>query len=119
MNLDVQLAQLEETQILRRLVEPDLAYVFKHALTQETAYSSLTLKTRRSLHLRVARCYEQLFADQLDQYAPLLAQHYAEAGDDAQTLKYATRAGDAAGRVYANADRGRDTAAFLKEIADR
>ncbi len=31
-----------------------------------------------------------------------LAQHYAAAGDDEKTLEYATRAGNAAARIYAN-----------------
>lgn len=104
MNLDSQLLQLENQEIVRRLAEPDLAFLFKHALTQETAYQSLLKKTRRDIHLQVASTIESLFADQLDGNAALLARHYAEAGDDAKTLEYATRAGDVSARVYANAE---------------
>ncbi len=112
MNLDAQLVQLENAQLVRRLVEEDpssgsgqgLAYLFKHALTQEAAYESLLLRARREIHRRVAETYEQLYPNQLDEYAALLTQHYAEAGDDAKMLDYATRAGDVAARHFANAE---------------
>ncbi len=104
MNLDNQLAELESAQIVRRAEDPELAYLFKHTLTQETAYQSLLQKRRREIHLRVARAYEAVYPDRLDENAPVLEQHYAEAGDDAKALTYATLAGDAAARVYANAE---------------
>src|SRR5919199_6007549 len=104
MNLETQLAQLEGSQILRKSPEDDLAYLFKHALTQETAYQSLLLKTRREIHLRVAQCYEELYPEQLDKNAALLASHYAEAGDLARALHYEIRAAEGAARVYANSE---------------
>ncbi len=100
-NLTAQLEQLENAQLVRRLPEEDLAYLFKHALTQESAYGSLLLKKRREIHCRVAEAYEQLYPERLDDLASLLAYHYAEAGDDAKTVEYAIRAGDYASRVYA------------------
>jgi predicted ATPase len=96
-----QLTQLENAELVRRLPEEDLAYFFKHALTQESAYESLLLKKRHEIHRRVADAYEQLYPAQLDENAALLAQHYSEAGDDAKTFVYAVRAGDAAARVFA------------------
>lgn len=104
MNLYGTLAQLENNQLLRRLLEEDVAYMFKHALTQENAYQSVLQRQRREIHLRVAQAYEQVYADRLDEHAALLAQHYAQAGDDAKTFEYATRAGDVAARVHANVE---------------
>lgn len=112
MNLDRSLEQLETSQLIRRADDPDpsagsgrdLAYVFKHTLSQETAYGSLLVKKRRDVHRQVARSIERLYADSLDDQAALLAQHYAQAGDDEKALEYATRAGDAAMRIYANAE---------------
>ena len=89
---------------MRRLSEAELAYLFKHTLTQETAYESLLLKKRREIHLRVAESYEHFYSDRLDELAPLLAQHYSEGGDDGKTLEYEARAGDVAARRYANAE---------------
>ncbi|MGB8647725.1 MAG: hypothetical protein WCF84_21000 [Anaerolineae bacterium] len=104
MTVENQLVQLENAQLVRRLQEQDLAYIFKHALTQETSYQSLLVKKRREIHRRVAEAYEQVYAGSLDEYAALLAQHYAEAGDDAKTLEYARRAGDVSARIYANTE---------------
>ncbi|MGB8647726.1 MAG: hypothetical protein WCF84_21005 [Anaerolineae bacterium] len=104
MDLDSQLAQLVNAQLLRPLAGLESAYQFKHALTQETSYQSLLMKKRREIHRRVAEAYEQVYAGSLDEYAALLAQHYAEAGEDAKTLKYARQAGDAAARIHANTE---------------
>src|SRR5512135_2453460 len=96
--LTTQLEQLENVQLVRRLPEEELAYLFKHALTQESAYESILLKRRREIHRRIAGAYEQLYPERLDEFAALLAQHFAEAGDDGKTLEYATRAGNQAAR---------------------
>jgi tetratricopeptide (TPR) repeat protein len=103
-SLPAQLAQLENAQLVRRLADEDLAYDFKHTLTQETAYESLLVKKRRAIHRFVAQAYEQLYAERLDEFATRLAHHYSEVGDDAKTLEYATRAGNQAARVYAHAE---------------
>ena len=104
MNLDTWLAQLEGAQLVRQLEHVEATYQFRHTLTQETVYQSLLRSTRREVHLRVAQAYEEIAADHLDEFAALLAQHYGQAGDDAKTLEYAARAGDAAARVYAHAE---------------
>lgn len=98
------LAQLVDAQLVRRLDESEAEYIFKHALTQESAYQSLLNRTRRDIHLDVARVYEELYPNRLDENAALLAQHYAEGGEERKALEYATRAGDVATRVYANAE---------------
>jgi tetratricopeptide (TPR) repeat protein len=90
---------------VRRLADPELAYLFKSILVQETAYNSVLIKRRRDLHRQVARAIEATYADRLEDLAPLLAHHYARAGDDPlATLKYARMAGDSASRRYAIAE---------------
>jgi class 3 adenylate cyclase/tetratricopeptide (TPR) repeat protein len=99
------LHELERRDLIRAAagsVRP--AFTFRHALTQEAAYGSLLVKDRRAVHLRVARGLEAAGAKRLDEVAPMLAHHFGEAGDDEATLRYALRAGDAAARLYANAD---------------
>ncbi len=98
------LSELEEAGLVRRTDEFEPAYLFKHALTQESAYQSLLHSTRRSIHLRVASIYENLYPDQLDEYAALLARHYAEGGDLEHELVYEMRAGDVSTRLFANAE---------------
>jgi hypothetical protein len=51
-------------------------YAFKHALTREVAYATLTKARRAHLHAAFAAWLERLGRDEL---APLLAHHYAEA----------------------------------------
>lgn len=43
MNLDVSLAQLETADLVRRTDETELAYKFRHALTQDSAYALLLI----------------------------------------------------------------------------
>ncbi len=97
----VQLAQLENAELVRPVPDEDWSYLFNHTLTQESAYESLLLKRRHELHHLVADAYTRLYPDRLDENAALLAQHYRLAGDDANAFAYAVRAGDAAARVFA------------------
>jgi class 3 adenylate cyclase/tetratricopeptide (TPR) repeat protein len=80
------------------------AYTFRHALTAEAAYGSMLVKRRRAVHGRVAVALEAATRDHVEDVAPLLARHFREAGDDVATLRYAMMAGDAAARLYANAE---------------
>lgn len=73
---------LEERDFVRRRPGSTLAgereFAFKHALTREVAYSSLPKARRGRLHAAFAAWLERL-GDGRDEYAPLLAHHYAEA----------------------------------------
>src|SRR5438094_394934 len=105
MTLHTDLAALEASGLVRlSQVEPELEYLFRHALIQDAAYSSLLKADRRRLHLVVGEALERLYPDRADsqELAPLLGYHFDEGGDDPRALKYFTLAGDAAARVYAN-----------------
>ena len=53
---------LEERDFIRtKTLEPDLEYIFKHALTQEVVYNGLLKKDRREIHEKIARVMENLF----------------------------------------------------------
>lgn len=104
MSLDSILAQLENEQLIRPVAETDAAYIFKNVLSQQAAYQSLLAKNRRELHRQVAQTFEALYEGRYDEIAALLAQHYGEAGDDLKTFVFCARAGNAAMRVFANAE---------------
>jgi len=107
MTLQTDLAALEASGLVRlSQVEPDLEYLFRHALIQDAAYHSLLKTDRRRLHLTVGEALERLYPDRAasQELAPLLGQHFDEGGDDPRALKYFTLAGEAAGRVYANVE---------------
>ena len=73
---------LEERDFIRRRtassLEGEREFAFKHALTREVAYSSLPKARRAHLHAEFAGWLERV-GEARDQWAALLAHHYAEA----------------------------------------
>jgi tetratricopeptide (TPR) repeat protein len=84
--------------------EAETEFTFRHALVQEAAYQTILRKHRRDFHARAGEALETVFPHRVEQTAPTLAFHFAEAGDFARALKYAILAGDAAYRLFANAE---------------
>ena len=65
-HIDRGLSTLERLDLIRtRSIQPDLEYMFKHALTQEVVYNGLLKKERQEIHERIALVMEQLFQDRL------------------------------------------------------
>ena len=62
-------------------MEPDLEYLFRHALVQDAAYSSLLKQDRRALHRLAAETLLTLYPDRKDELAAVIAMHYERAGD--------------------------------------
>ena len=93
---------------------PEIEYIFRQALVQELAYSSILRKNRRQYHQRVGRAIEALFPEQLEEQAIVLAHHFSSAGDQPRTVKYHTVAGDAAFRLFANREAAQHYAAALE-----
>jgi len=81
--------------------EPDLAYLFKHVVTQEVAYGLLLYAQRRQLHQAVAEWYERSQGDDLPTVYPLLAYHWGRAEEPVKTLTYLELAGEQALRTGA------------------
>jgi tetratricopeptide (TPR) repeat protein len=103
--VDADLDELERRDLIRSTGRNARAeHTFRHALTHEAAYGSILLRHRRAVHRRVAEVLERTNAGGLDEVAPHLARHFAEAGDDDATLRYAAMAGDAAARLFAHAE---------------
>jgi len=88
------LAGLEAHGMLRlEEIEPELEFAFRHALIHDVMYRGLLRKERRSLHRAVAEALETVHPDRLDEFAPSLARHYAEAGDADRAVIYFLSAG--------------------------
>lgn len=103
--LDGQLGELCRLEFFyERPGGEDPLYVFKHALTQDVAYDSLLARRRRELHLEVARAFEALHTDRLDDIAATLAHHYVRTELIDEAVTWLVRAADRAARVYANAE---------------
>jgi tetratricopeptide (TPR) repeat protein len=56
--------------------EPELVYTFKHALTQDVAYSSLLERRRRTYHAAVGTGLEDLYTRRVDDVVELIAYHF-------------------------------------------
>jgi predicted ATPase/class 3 adenylate cyclase len=99
------LATLERLELVHEagfLPEPE--YVFKHAVIQDVAYQGLLSQRRKSLHGTIGRTIEELYADRPEEYAAVLAFHYARSDQPDRAIRHALIAGDRAARAYANAE---------------
>ena len=103
------------TRLSMTLIEseaPDLAYIFKHAVTQEVAYNLMLFSQRRQLHKAVAEWIETNHAKNLESYYILLAHHWSQAAETSETVRndhalqkaveYLEKAGEQAMQNYAN-----------------
>jgi len=91
------LATLQAGEFLyEKMVFPDIEYTFKHALTQEVAYSSLLQERRKALHACIMESIERLYADRLTEQVERLAHHALRAEVWDQALSYSRQAGEMA-----------------------
>jgi len=100
--VDKSLNGLERLDFIRaRTIQPDLEYIFKHALTQEVVYNGLLKKERQSLHERIGLVMEQLFHDRLPEFYESLAYHYKQGQSVLKAVDYLTKAGEKSYKRYA------------------
>ena len=99
-SFDSQIQHLQEVSLIEPLRE---GYAFRHVLIQEAAYDSMLIKTRTQIHKQIGETLEELHADRIEEFAPLLAYHYYSA-QDLRSLKFDLLAGETAARLYANAE---------------
>ncbi|HEU4321948.1 MAG TPA: adenylate/guanylate cyclase domain-containing protein [Roseiflexaceae bacterium] len=100
--LDEHLHTLAELDITpQNAPDPDRAYIFKHAITQEVIYGMLLFAQRRQLHRQVGEALETLHTDQVLPVQDLLGDHFWRAGLWERAVFYLTRAGDAALQLHA------------------
>ena len=87
--LEAHVAVLTDLEFLyQRTGGRERAYVFKHSLTQQVAYTSLPPARRRELHVAAGRALEGLFADRLEEAYDRLAYHYSNTEDAAKAVDY-------------------------------
>ncbi len=75
--------------------DPELAYLFKHIVTQEVACESLSYTTRAHLHELLARFLEETYS--VNPPIELLTHHYSQSNNLTKKREYLHRSGDAAG----------------------
>jgi class 3 adenylate cyclase/predicted ATPase len=104
---------------------PTAVYKFKHALVQDTAYSTLLRGPRRALHGRLAAALEKRKRETGNAEPEILARHFAEAGQPEPAASYWLEAGQReAGRsanveAVAHLRRGIEALTGLAETPER
>ncbi|HZU88554.1 MAG TPA: hypothetical protein VE993_04785, partial [Stellaceae bacterium] len=96
---EIHLRELARLEFIYERSEGERAvYVFRHALTQETAALSLLERTRRSLHAEVGRAIETLYEGRTDEVAERLAFHFGRGDEAEKAVDYALLAAGKAQR---------------------
>ena len=100
--IDGELSQLERLDLIRtRSLQPDIEYMFKHALTQEIVYNGLLKKQRREIHEQIAQVIESVFKDRLEEFNETLAYHFARGQSDTKAVDYLVKSGEKSLARYA------------------
>ncbi len=75
---------------------PEVEYLFKHALSQEVAYSTVLQEQRKLLHERTAMAMEALYHSSLEDHYNELAHHYSRSINTKKAVIYLGLAGQQA-----------------------
>jgi class 3 adenylate cyclase/tetratricopeptide (TPR) repeat protein len=95
--------KLQELEfIYEKSLFPELEYIFKHALTQEVAYNSLLVQSRKEIHEQIGRAIEDIYQDRLEEFYEMLAYHYAKSDNSEKAYEYLKLSGNKATGNYAN-----------------
>jgi class 3 adenylate cyclase/tetratricopeptide (TPR) repeat protein len=110
--------------IYEKSLFPELAYMFKHALTHDVAYNSLLVQRRKELHGLVGLAIEELYTERLAEQYEVLGHHFSKAEEWAKALDYLLRAAEKATKAFAIReaiamyDQALEAAARLGEAVD-
>jgi class 3 adenylate cyclase/tetratricopeptide (TPR) repeat protein len=110
--------------IYEKSVFPELAYMFKHALTHEVAYNSLLMQRRKELHRLIGLAIEELYADRLAEHYEILAYHFSKGEEWGKALEYLLKAAEKAAKAFATRealglyDQALEVAGYLGDAVD-
>jgi class 3 adenylate cyclase/tetratricopeptide (TPR) repeat protein len=108
--------------IYEKAVHPELAYMFKHALTHDVAYESILVQRRKTLHRTIGLAIEELYADRLAEHYETLAHHFTRGEDWERALTYHEYAVEKAVAGHANlavVEHCRQALAVAERLGDR
>jgi len=101
-DIDQYLRGLERLDLIRtRSLQPELEYIFKHALTQEVVYNGLLKKERREIHERIGQVMEQLFQNRLSEFYETLSYHFKQGQSVLKAVHYLMMSGEKSLKRYA------------------
>jgi tetratricopeptide (TPR) repeat protein len=103
--LEALLNELSHLEFVYERVETEgSVHVFRHALTQETAYGSLLERHRRAYHGAAGHALEALYGGRADEVSELLALHYGRSDEAEKSVDYAIQAAEKSQRRWANSE---------------
>ena len=101
--LEQEMAALASTELIALdTSEPEPAYLFRHVVTQQVVYESLSASTRSALHERLAAYLEVRAGADQEPYLDSLAYHYDQSAQQDKQRHFHLLAAQAALRHYAN-----------------
>ena len=104
--------------VFQRGMPPQTTLLFKHALVQDTAYSTLLRGPRQALHASIARVLEEQFPSVAEAQPQILAHHFSEAGVLERAVAYWCRAGRQSAAKSAHIEAMAQLRRGLRLIAD-
>ncbi len=100
--IDESVSQLENLDLIRKQEDGRASYFFKHILTCEAAYNTLSFARKREIHEKIGAYIEKTRKKSLEENLGILSHHYFLAQNYDKSLYYSVKAGDKAKNVYAN-----------------
>ena len=102
MSARAELGTLEASGLIEiAALQPELEYLFRHALVQEAAYASLLKQDRRNLHRAAAETIVALHPERAREMAGVVGMHYEQAGDTERAAEHLVIAGEHATEKFA------------------
>jgi predicted ATPase/class 3 adenylate cyclase len=92
---------IAEGYVVRASDGADPAYIFRHNLLKDAAYSVLPLRKRKEIHQKVALLFERLYSENLSPFYEDVGRHYLACDRHAQAAGYFKLAGDKAKNLFA------------------
>ncbi len=100
--MDQSLRILERLDLIRaKTLQPDMEYIFKHALIQEVVYSGILKKERKAIHENIGLVMEQLFQGRLPEFYETLAFHFQNGQSAYKAIDYLMKSGEKSIKRYA------------------
>lgn len=78
----------QNKHIFKKMIIPDIEYYFNNSLMRDAIYRTILLKEKQKLHLTIADYYIENFAENLEPYYEVIANHFILAESQKNIVKW-------------------------------